>query len=132
MANSAEQQHNSKIDQEHIVLVVEDEIVVRSVVSAYLRDSGFSVIEAANANEALAILGSGTTVDIVFTDIEMPGDMNGIALTRWLSQHHKDIPVLVTSGNKNLSGDISERFFLLKPYLFEILEDRVRDLLRDR
>jgi CheY-like chemotaxis protein len=66
-------------------LVVEDNICVRSVTAEVLREAGYSVIEAANAAEAVAVFDAGTAVDLVFSDIEMRGSqMDGVGLARWV------------------------------------------------
>jgi len=65
------------------VLVVDDEVLIRMVISEYLRDCGYKVIEAANADEAILLLQQEElTIDVVFTDIEMPGSMDGWGLSR--------------------------------------------------
>ena len=68
-----------------VVLVVEDEVLIRMVIADYLRTCGYRVIEAASADEALVILQhTEFQVDVVFSDIEMPGSMDGFALSKWL------------------------------------------------
>src|ERR1700690_3128346 len=81
----------------HTVLVVEDEMMVRQPIAEYLRDCGYNVLEAADASEAIALLGSDQ-VDVVFSDVRMPGRMDGFGLARWLRQNHPDVSVLLTSG----------------------------------
>ncbi|MGZ5904834.1 MAG: response regulator, partial [Reyranella sp.] len=66
------------------VLVVEDEILVRTVIAAYLRDCGFDVVEAGSADEAVRVLEAGVRIDIVFSDINMPGSLDGFGLAQWL------------------------------------------------
>ena len=60
------------------ILVIEDEILIRFEIAEVLREAGMRVIEARNADEAMEHLGAGRSVDFVFTDIEMPGTMNGL------------------------------------------------------
>jgi DNA-binding NtrC family response regulator len=125
----------SKIDEpsrRRVVLVVEHEILVRITTADYLRDAGYGVIEAANAAEAIAVFGSGEPVDVVFTDIQMPGLMDGAALARWVCDHHPRTPVLLTSGNDDLvqSAEFLARdAFLPKPYLLEDVASSVRRFL---
>ena len=88
----------------------------------YLRDAGYSVIEAANAAEALEIFASGEAVDVVFTDVQMPGAMDGSMLARWVHEYHPDTEVLVTSGQGDdavSSGLIAPDAFFPKPYLLQ-------------
>ena len=68
----------------HRVLVVEDEVLVQVVIAEALREAGMRVIEVGNADEAMEHIEAGTPIDFVFTDIEMPGSMNGLELVRRL------------------------------------------------
>jgi CheY-like chemotaxis protein len=80
-----------------VVLVVEDEALVRCVLSEHLRDAGFDVVEAGNAAEALDVV-QDEPVDVVVTDIRMPGRIDGLGLARTLRCSHPGLPVIVTSG----------------------------------
>src|SRR5258708_34300708 len=66
------------------ILVVEDEILVRTVIAAYLRDCGFDVVEAGNSDEAGRVPEAGIRVDIGFSDIHRPGSLDGFGLVQWL------------------------------------------------
>ncbi len=65
------------------LLLVEDEVLIRLTVADYLRDCGYHVIEASNAQEALSVLTSDIDIDIVFSDVQMPGTIDGFGLARW-------------------------------------------------
>jgi CheY-like chemotaxis protein len=70
------------------ILLVEDEVLVRMPIAQYLRDCGYKVVEAVNADEAIAVLmHPETVVDIVFSDIEMPGSVDGFGLAKWIREH---------------------------------------------
>jgi two-component system, response regulator PdtaR len=115
------------------VLVVEDEVLLRMVVAEELREQGCTVVEAANSDEALSILQSGTTVHIVFTDVNMPGMLDGIDLARIVCAKFPGIDVVVTSGhlgNKELDWKI-EGFFS-KPYDLQKLVAHIRLLFERR
>src|ERR1700722_10197160 len=102
-----------------VVLLVEDEILVRSFVAECLRDEGYRVIEAANAMEAKAVLVSGATVDVLFTDWQLPGDMDGVELARWIDREHPGMTLLLTSGLGYVADWaplIPRASFFLKPY----------------
>lgn len=117
--------------RQRVILIVEDDILVRVTVADYLRDAGYKVIEAANAAEALQIFASGEPVDVVFTDIQMPGTMDGLMLTRWVRKHHPDIEVLVTSGkghDEASSGLIAHDAFFPKPYRLDAVAAHIRAL----
>ena len=83
----------------HTVLVVEDEVLVRLAVARYLRGSGLQVLEAANGAEAVAILSADIAVDVVCSHVQMPGDLNGFALARWVRSNRPSIQTLLTSGH---------------------------------
>ena len=80
------------------VLVVEDDMMVRMPISEYLRARGYTVLEAGNASEAIATLDSVAEVGVVFSDIRMPGTMDGVGLAEWCHAHRPALPVLLTSG----------------------------------
>jgi CheY-like chemotaxis protein len=114
------------------VLIVEDDILVRLTIADYIRGAGYAVFEAANAAEAVAVFASGERVDVVFTDVQMPGVMDGLMLARWVQEHHPSVQVLVTSGKGD--ADISSALmpddaFYSKPYSLEAVADRIRSLL---
>jgi CheY-like chemotaxis protein len=81
------------------ILVVEDEVLIRAFIAEELRLAGFSVIEASRADEALTYLKAGEQVDLVFSDIRMPGSLDGLQLAEILRDKYPDIPVILTSGN---------------------------------
>ena len=95
-------------------------MLIRIVLAEELRDAGFSVIEAASAEEALAWLSAGGAVDVVFSDIRMPGSLNGLDMTRLLRERYPALPVILTSGD--YSGTYGAHsadgpdLFIPKPY----------------
>ncbi|WP_269714738.1 response regulator [Caulobacter sp. NIBR2454] len=103
-----------------LILIVEDDLLVRMVAAAALEDAGYSVLEADCALEALEVLAGRSGVSVLFTDINMPG-MNGLQLARVASERHPGLMVLLTSGYEQPSAeDIPPRGrFLPKPYLPE-------------
>jgi CheY-like chemotaxis protein len=116
------------------VLVVEDEVLIRLVIADYLRECGYRVHEAANAAEAVAVLESGTVaIDIVFSDVLMPGDMDGFGLARWVRSHQPNVRVILTSSVER-SADIAATLceagpLLEKPYEPHGVVDRIRQLI---
>ncbi|HEY7302088.1 MAG TPA: response regulator [Xanthobacteraceae bacterium] len=78
------------------VLVVDDEVLTRMTISRQLRGCGYTVIEAANADEALVVLGQRPIeLNIVLTDIEMPGSMDGFGLAAWVRQNRPELEVIL-------------------------------------
>jgi CheY-like chemotaxis protein len=104
-----------------VVLVVEDEILVLMSAIADLEAAGFIVLEASNADEALALLEGSETIRAVFTDVQMPGTMNGLELARQVHRRWPAVKVLVTSGNALYGSDdlLHGHQFVRKPYSAE-------------
>lgn len=98
------------------VLVVEDEVLIRLLIVDELREAGFAVIEAACADEAFSLFASGQHVDLVFTDVRMPGQVDGLGLARELQAQHPALPVIITSGNTMASDAAGLGLFVSKPY----------------
>ncbi len=80
------------------VLFVEDEALIRMDMAEFLRECGYRVHEAANADEALEALQSKFAIDLVFTDINLPGGMDGLELSEWVLSNRPGVRVLVTTG----------------------------------
>jgi CheY-like chemotaxis protein len=116
-----------------IVLIVEDEVLLRLMIANELRSNGLSVVEAANADEALTVLRSSAPVDLLFTDIRMPGSMDGLALAALMRATQPELKIVVTSGQtpRSLSRDIADAFFD-KPYSARRVVKRITELLVTR
>jgi CheY-like chemotaxis protein len=119
---------------DHVILVVEDDALLRSTAAEFLRLSGFTVIEVPTAVEAIAELESGKSIDIVFSDVGRFGPMGGLGLAQWLHQRYPYVPIMLTSGYggpvRQAALDlVGDEFFLSKPYRQERLADRIRRLL---
>jgi CheY-like chemotaxis protein len=101
-----------------VVLVVEDEPFMRMHAVSIVEDAGFEALEAGNADQAIAILEKRADVRIVFSDIEMPGCMDGVKLARAIRNRWPPIELVLTSGRFQLrDSDIPERGrFFAKPY----------------
>lgn len=84
--------------KEPAILVVEDEAVIRLMIAEALRAEGFRVVEAGSGDEALTVLESGTPVNLVFTDVRMPGKLDGLSLVSRLRVTRPDLKVAVGSG----------------------------------
>jgi CheY-like chemotaxis protein len=122
--------------QAPVVLVAEDEVMIRLAVAEHLRECGFQVVEAANGAEAQALILAGLEVDLVFSDIQMP-DVDGVALAQWLSEHGVDAPIVLTSGMPDAlkaaqSACVNVSVFVPKPYAEHSLAQHFRALLSKR
>jgi two-component system, response regulator PdtaR len=113
------------------VLVVEDEPFVRLMGVDFLEDAGFDVLQAGNADEALRVLESHPEVDVVFSDIEMPGALDGLGLARRICERWPNIGIVLTSG-RHLRKEAMPRDgrFLPKPYAGSTLVREIKEALR--
>src|SRR5579863_4957196 len=84
------------------VLVVEDDAMIRMIAAEFLEDEGFVVVEAGDAEEAIRKLEGDPTIAAVFTDINMPGAMDGLDLAHFVRDRRPSIKVLLTSGRSQL------------------------------
>ncbi len=113
------------------VLMVEDELLIRFSLSEELRDAGLDVIEAINADEATVALESSVSIDLVISDVRMPGTMDGIDLLRLIKGRYPEMPVIIYSGHYDPAqaiGNGASRF-LHKPFVFGEMVEAVRDEL---
>ena len=101
-----------------VVLVVEDEGFIRMLAADILQDEGFTVLEVATADEAWPILESRGDIGVLFTDVNMPGSMDGLALAERVAERWPRIRLVVTSGRQGLSNDElpDHGQFIQKPY----------------
>ena len=106
-----------------VVLVVEDEPLLRMAAAATIEDAGFETIEAVGAESAIAILEVRKDIRIVFADIQMPGSMDGLKLARVVRDRWPPIELILTSGVMKIGQrDLPERsVFLAKPYSVDAL-----------
>ncbi|WP_448190689.1 response regulator [Azospirillum sp. sgz301742] len=113
------------------ILLVEDSPEIGRTATTLLEGFGYAVVHAENADRALEVLGKGRRFDLVFSDIVMPGSMNGLDLARTVRERFPALPVLLTTGYSNTANTAeAEGFRLLqKPYRPEILAEAVSELL---
>ena len=112
------------------ILLVEDELLIRLFLSDELRDAGFQVIEAFNADEALVILGS-LTPDVLISDVRMPGSLDGLGLLAIVKESLPALPVIIISSHLEaqtaLAAGATE--FIQKPFESTLIIDAVQNLL---
>jgi len=113
-----------------VVLIVEDEFLLRMDAVDMIAGAGFEVLEAANADQAIDILESRRDITVVFTDIQMPGSMDGLKLARAVRGRWPPIKIVATSGHLDVSEtDLPEGGrFLPKPYSLVQLTGVLREL----
>jgi CheY-like chemotaxis protein len=115
-----------------VVLVVEDEPLLRWNTVSVVEEAGFEVVEAANAIDAISILEKRLDIQIVFTDVQMPGSMDGLRLAHLISTRWPPIRIVATSGRLRLRDDDLPQGgrFLSKPYAMSELTGMLHELIR--
>jgi CheY-like chemotaxis protein len=112
-----------------VILIVEDETLIRLGAIQIAEDEGFEVIEAANADEAIEVLERRSDIRVIFTDIHMPGSMDGLKLAHAVRHRWPPIKIIVTSGRDHPNEqDLPDggRFFP-KPYTPAQFQTALRD-----
>jgi CheY-like chemotaxis protein len=113
-----------------VVLVVEDEALVRLATVGMLEEAGFRMIEAVNADQALELLAADSDVQLLFTDVNMPGTINGLALARQVHDRWPHIGIMVASANRAPQPEdlpVGSRFEQ-KPYCIDAVVRHAREL----
>lgn len=116
------------------ILVVEDKVLIRSAAVDYLEEHGFEVLEAADASSAIQLLIYGDVIiDAVFTDICMPGEIDGLGLVHWIRQNRAGLPTIVTSGAHHFMAEtIGGLCFFDKPYDCAEVADRIQEMIAEQ
>ena len=101
-----------------VILIVEDEFLLRMDSAEVIENAGFEVIQASNADEAIAVLTARPDIHVVFTDVQMPGSMDGLKLARFVRDRWPPIKIVATSGLVRVEDDDlpAGSVFLRKPY----------------
>lgn len=119
------------------ILVVEDEVLIRLAICDYLRECGFKVYEAGSAAEAIEILEfDKAAIDLVFTDVRLPGETNGFGLAQWVRKNRPGLAIVITSGDAKQSEAAKELCenepFFAKPYDVYRVVAQIRTLIDAR
>jgi two-component system, response regulator PdtaR len=115
------------------VLIVEDEYLIRMGMISSLEDDGFLIYEAGNADEAICMLEEHAEIRLVFTDINMPGSMDGLKLAHYARGRWPPVKIIVTSGKMMVHGQIlpDGAVFIGKPYHSDHITHKVREMLAE-
>jgi len=129
--NKPEEHIMTSVQTKPKVLVVEDEALLLFAISDDLKDAGFDVVEAKNADDAIAVLVKDPDIRLVFTDIDMPGSMDGLKLSAVIRDRWPPVRIIVTSGKQRPAAHEmpSEGAFLAKPYTPAGVVNAVRAML---
>jgi CheY-like chemotaxis protein len=115
-----------------VVLIVEDEFLVRIGAREIVETAGFDVIEAGNADEAITILAARNDIHLIFTDVQMPGSMDGLKLAHFVRNRWPPVKIIATSGHARITkGDLPEGCrFLHKPYTAAEITATLQELIQ--
>lgn len=115
------------------ILVVEDEFLIRCMLSDELREAGYKVIEACDATEALLVLRT-VNPDLIVSDVRMPGPLDGLDLLAQVRETSPTLPVIIISGHLHPSQALVEGAtrFIAKPYLLSVIVDAAREALMNK
>lgn len=105
--------------QPKTILVVEDEFMIRDYLKDCLQEAGYAVVAVGDASQAIELLEAKALVDLVFTDITLPGRIDGFGLVQWLRPRNPTMPIVLTSGGHNAAKAAEicgNEPFLSKPY----------------
>lgn len=121
-------------DPKAVILVVEDQAIIRMGAVALVVDAGYEALEAENADEAIRNLESRTDIRLVFTDVDMPGTMDGIKLTHFIRKRWPLVKLLVASGMMILAESAfpDGAKFLPKPYSEHTIVAAIAALLAEQ
>lgn len=113
------------------ILVVEDEALLLITIADELRDAGFTVYEATTADQAIKLLEAHADISILFTDIDMPGSMDGLKLSLAVRNRWPPVKIIVTSGKQEPDAGMmpSDSVFMAKPYLSAKLVANIQRLM---
>jgi CheY-like chemotaxis protein len=114
------------------ILVVDDDVIVRMIISEYLRHCGYRVIEAASADEALTVFNhSEIKVDVLLTDVGTPGSMDGFGLAKWVRANRPEVDVALAGTVERAAAaarELCDEGPLSKPYEPQTVVDRIKRL----
>ena len=117
----------------HVVLVVEDSPIIRLGAVELVLSAGYEALEARDADEAIRILDSRSDIDLVFTDVQMPGTMDGIRLSHYIRERWPPVKLILASGNAILeeSSLPTGSGFFAKPYVDHAIAEAMAKLLAE-
>jgi CheY-like chemotaxis protein len=121
-----------RASQRPVVLIVEDEWLIRMNTMEALEAAGFEVVEAENADQAIAILTARTDINLVLTDVHMPGSMDGLKLAHFVRNRWPPVKIIATSGRAlPAEGDLPDGVrFVQKPYTGRQITAVLRELFQ--
>ena len=111
------------------VLIVEDELMILTIAREEFKDAGYEVVVATDADAALKVLEANRDIDVLFTDIRMPGTLDGWALARNARQIRPSLPVIYATGfSQDAPQPVDGALLFMKPYRLSTIIEAARSL----
>src|ERR1700756_1659570 len=129
------QEHMASAAERPVVMVLESDVIVRTEIAEFLRECGYKVIEGITANDLWIIIDAKVELDVVFSEVNLPGETDGFAVARRIRQTYPEIDVILTSsveGAAEKIKDLCDEGPLKKPYRVEDVAARIQLLLERR
>jgi CheY-like chemotaxis protein len=122
----------ARVSKRPVVLIVEDELLIRMDTTETVEAAGFEVVEAENADEAIAILTARNDIHLILTDVHMPGSMDGLKLAHFVRDRWPPVKIVATSGHARLAeSDLPDGArFVQKPYTPTEITTVLRELIQ--
>ena len=117
------------VDFQFTVLIADDEPLIRMAFAEYLTDCGYLPVPVRSGDEAVEMLEKNLAIDIVLSDVRMPGKRDGFAVARWMAEHRPHIPVILVTGDAISRGtppDLAGIVMLQKPVEMAVIAQRIR------
>ena len=121
-----------EVGPQHTVLIVDDEPAIRGFLYDYLSECGFRPLAVESGDAAVRLLEKDNSIDLVFSDVRMPGTLDGFGLARWLMEHRPGLPIILASGDLgkiNATRELVGAEILPKPYDFDVVVRRMHAAL---
>ena len=118
-----------------IILLVEDEPIIRMSLVQHLEDCGYTVLEAENAPDAIELLKLHPEIAVVFTDVQMPGELDGLGLAKWVIENRPRVAVMVASGHAakdTVMKQLCGAHAFTKPYNYDELTNHIQEVIKSR
>jgi CheY-like chemotaxis protein len=119
-------------DLQFTILIAEDEPLIRMAFAEYLTECGYIPIAVGSGDAAVDVLEKNVAIDMVLSDVRMPGQRDGFAVARWVAEHRPHVPVILVSGDARPRENCPAGVRLLsKPVAMATLSQQIRDALHE-
>ena len=129
------EEHMASAADRPVIMVLESDVHVRTEIAEFLRECGYKVIEGITANDLWIIIDAKVKLDVVFSEVNLPGETDGFTVARRIRQTYPEVDIILTSsveGAAEKSMDLCKEGPLKKPYRAQDVDARIHVLLERR